>query len=55
MLETSLTVQHGNKVYQAQLREALLASMDREDAIDFCISNEWIGVLEQLLRKDRFL
>ncbi len=54
MLETSFAVQHGNRVYKAQLHDALLASMGREDAIDFCVSNEWIGILEQLLQGGRF-
>lgn len=54
MLETSIAVQHGNTIYQAQLHESLLASMGREDAIDFCVSNEWIGVLEHLLHGGRF-
>ena len=53
MLETHLAEQHGNKIYQARMSETLLACMDREDAIDFCISNEWIGVLDQLLGSDR--
>lgn len=39
----------GNRNCQAELARCLLANMDPEDAIDFCVSNDWGGVLEHLV------
>lgn len=38
-----------NRPYQSQFADGLLACMERDDAIDFCVANEWMGVLDQLL------
>ncbi len=54
MLEMNFAEPVDNKAYQAALGESLLASMDREDAIDFCINNEWVGVLARLLTAGSF-
>ncbi len=43
------TAQYDNKPYQVNLAHSLLGTMDRQDAIDFCVQNEWLGVLETLL------
>ena len=34
-----------NETYQAELAQSLLSGLEHEEAIDFCISNEWYGVL----------
>ncbi len=38
-----------NRAYQGDLAQSLLANMDHDKAIDFCVSNEWGGVLEALM------
>ena len=35
-----------NAHYQEQMAESLLASMDHADAVLFCMSNRWDGVLK---------
>lgn len=54
MLEMNISEPVDNMAYQAALGESLLASMDRANAIDFCVSNEWVGVLERLLTAESF-
>ena len=49
MFKTHQSEDFGNRTYQAELAQSLLAHMDPEDAIDFCVSNEWGGVLEHML------
>lgn len=50
MFEPNRGADFANASYQAELARSLLAAMDLEDAIDFCVGNEWFGVLEHLLR-----
>ncbi|MHA1564640.1 MAG: hypothetical protein ACTSX7_04945 [Alphaproteobacteria bacterium] len=42
-------IAHSNRAYQGGLAQSLLANMDHDEAIDFCVSNEWGGVLEALM------
>ena len=39
----------GNRNYHSQLAESLLSNLGYEDAVDFCVSNEWTGVLTHLM------
>ena len=42
-------IAYSNRAYQGGLAQSLLANMDHDEAIDFCVSNEWGGVLEAIM------
>ncbi len=46
------TAHYDNKPYQATLAQSLFGTMDRQDAIDFCVQNEWLNVLDMVLTGD---
>lgn len=44
-------IAYTNRAYQGSLAQSLLDSMDHDDAIDFCVTNAWGGVLDILMSR----
>ena len=42
-------IDHGNREYRDQLAQSLLSSMSHEEAIDLCVTNEWMSVLHEIM------
>ena len=42
-------IDDGNREYRDSLAKSLLASMSQEEAIDLCVSNEWMTILNELM------
>ncbi len=42
-------IDNGNREYRDRLAQSLLSSMSHEEAIDLCVTNEWLGILNDLM------
>ena len=41
----------GNRTHQQQLAENLIRSLGKNNAIDACFQNQWMGTLEVILKE----
>ncbi len=42
-------IEHGNREYRDTIAQSLLSSMSHEEAMDLCVSNEWLTILNDIL------
>ena len=42
-------IDHGNREYRDRLAQSLLSNMSHEEAIDLCVTNEWLTVLNDIM------